>query len=304
MGGAIVRPLLDMDTIQIEITNNCPVGCANCTRLVGHHAKPYFMDFETFKAAVDSMADYPKMTGMMGGEPLLHPDFERMCDYMHEKIPPERCGLWSCLPKGKEHYREAIVRTFGHVFLNDQTRDDIMHAPILVPSCDIGMDAALAWYLIDKCWVQNTWSASINPYGAFFCEVAAALAMATGQGDTAWKVEPGWWRRSPKDFVAQMEALCPMCGAAMPLRKRASTDRVDDVGETMLEILKDTSPKIKAGRYQLYDKAEGVCVDQRPMATYKDLAYRDRIAERYGLFLVVNEKGFQTPYLKKNWEAA
>jgi hypothetical protein len=296
-----MRPLLDMDTIQIEITNNCPVGCANCTRLVGHHAKPYAMGFDTFTRAVDSLVDFPKMTGMMGGEPLLHPDFEAMCDYLHEKIPPERCGLWTCFPKGFERHRDVIARTFGNVFLNDQTRDDIMHAPILVPPCDLGMESWMAWYLIDKCWVQNTWSASINPHGAFFCEVAAALAMATGQKETAWPVEPGWWRRSPVDFTEQMRAFCPMCGAAMPLRKRASTEKVDDVGQTMLDMLREASPKIRAGRYRLYDKAQGVCVDTRPTATYKDLAYRDRIAERYGMFLTINERGFQTAHLSKRW---
>ena len=72
-----MRPLLNMDTIQLEITNACPNRCGNCTRFVGHHPKPFFMDFEFFKKAVDSMVTYPKMTGIMGGEPLLHPDFEK-----------------------------------------------------------------------------------------------------------------------------------------------------------------------------------------------------------------------------------
>ena len=44
----------DMRIIQIDITNACFHRCSNCTRFCGHHKKPFFMDFETFKRAVDS----------------------------------------------------------------------------------------------------------------------------------------------------------------------------------------------------------------------------------------------------------
>ena len=53
--------------------------------------------------------------------------------------------------------------------------------------------------LRDKCWVQNEWSASITPKGAFFCEIAAALDMLF-DGPGGWKIEPGWWRRTPEEF--------------------------------------------------------------------------------------------------------
>lgn len=300
-----MRPLLNMDTIQIEITNACLNRCGNCTRGVGHHEKPYFMDFEQFKTAVDSMVAYPKMTGMMGGEPLLHPDFEKMCKYLHSKIPPERCGLWTCFPAGFEHYREVIVETFGNIFLNDHTRDDVMHSPVLVSSNELPLEEWQKWFAIDSCWAQMSWSASINPYGAYFCEIAASLAMLLGKThdengvEIAWKVEPGWWTRVPMHFTHQIKEFCGLCGLAMPLKKRASVDGIDDISPKMLERIKNTSPKIKAGKYQAHDLQ--LMRDDRPYASYKDPQYRDVIAARYGIFLMNNGMNFQQPYLKKNW---
>jgi MoaA/NifB/PqqE/SkfB family radical SAM enzyme len=81
-----MRSIISMDTVQIEITNVCKNKCSNCSRFVGHHKNPYFMTFDDFKRAIDSMVDYPKMIGFQGGEPLLHPDFEKMCKYASSKI--------------------------------------------------------------------------------------------------------------------------------------------------------------------------------------------------------------------------
>lgn len=295
-----MRPIIDMDSVAVLITNQCINRCSNCTQLCGHHATPNFITFDEFKEAVDSMEAYPKMFGFHGGEPLLHPEFEKFCEYARSKLPKERLGLWTCLPKGKEHYREAITSTFGHIFLNDHTRNDILHGPILVASEEMPFADWYRWYLIDKCWVQNYWSASINSNGAFFCEVAASLSLLFDLGK-GWKVEPGWWNRTPKDYVEQMETYCKLCGCAMPLKKRESIDGRDDISPNMYKKLKDIcSPKFKQGKCIVHDLS--VCQDDRQIATYKDLTYRDNIAKRYGMFLILNEKGFQTPHLIKKWD--
>lgn len=296
-----MRPLIEMDTIQIEITNHCHNSCSNCTRLCGHHAKPYFMDIDYFKKAIDSMIGYPNMIGIMGGEPLLHPEFVAICEYAASVFPKEKLGLWTCFPKGKEKYREIIAKTFGHIFLNDQTRDDILHGPILVASAELNIPDAKRWELINDCWVQKYWSAAINPHGAFFCEVSAALSMLLDGGKPiqAWDVESKWWEKIPKDFKEQMEKYCVQCGAAMPLSKRASTDGKDDISPKMLDKLKDISPKIKQGKYIKHNLKTGQ--DNRQTATYKDRNYRDDIADRYGMFLTLNSLGFQTPHLKSDW---
>jgi hypothetical protein len=287
-----------MDTIQIEVTNACINECSNCTRFCGHR-KPYFMKFDQFKSAVDSMEGFPKMVGMMGGEPLLHPQFEKLCDYMLSKFPRSQLGLWSCFPKGYEHYREAICKTFGHIFLNDHTRSDILHAPILVSAEEVQPDPEDMWININECWVQNAWSASINPKGGFFCEIAAAMSLLF-DGNSGWPVGKNWWKRTPKDFIEQMKEYCPKCGCAFPLKRRSSLEGADDISPKNLERLKGKSKKIDSGKYVLTDLK---CFrEPGQMAAYKDQDYRDRTAARYGIFMILNEKGFLSPHLMKTFD--
>lgn len=295
-----MRPLADMDTIQIEVTNACIYSCSNCTRFCGHYRKPYMMSVEQFKEAVDSLVDFPHMVGVMGGEPLLHPKFEELCGYISSRIPPERTGLWTSLPDGYEDYREVIVRTFGNIFINDHKRDDIYHWHVLVGAEEVCPDRDYMWYLIHHCWLQNSWSASINPNGAWFCEIAGAMSILFDRKATAWKVEKGWWKRTPRDYNEQMDEFCRYCGCAMPLPKRRSVDQIDDISPENLLRIRDTSPKIKKGLYQVY--TGGLCMDDTPMAAYKDMNFRQAAARRYGMFLSLNEKGFCTPFLYKNWE--
>lgn len=295
-----MRRLIDMDTIQLEITSACPNRCSNCTRFVGHR-KPYFMDFEQFKEAVDSMVGYPKMMGFQGGDPLLHPDFERMCEYAISKIPKNQLGLWTTFPKGFEHYREAICKTFYHIFLNDHTRSDIFHHPPLVAIEEVISNRNVMWNMIDCCWAQMNWSASINPKGAFFCEIAASMSLLFGEGG-GWTVEPGWWYRIPKDFTSQMEQYCPRCGFPASLKRRSSKELVDDISPGNLNRLRGRSLKIDRGEYVVSDLK--MVTNQEPMASYKDMEYRKAIAKRYGIFLVVNSKNFITPYLQKDFQCA
>lgn len=243
------------------------------------------------------MKGFPKMTGIMGGEPLLHPEFEKFCKYALSQIPKEQLGLWSGFPKGLERYREIICQTFGNIFLNDHSRPDIFHCPILVAAEEVIPDKKEMFLAIDHCWLQESWSASINPKGAFFCEIAAAMSILFN-GSNGWKVEPGWWKRTVKDYKEQIEEFCPKCGVALNLKRRASIDGRDDISPKNLERLKGRSLKIDAGKYAVSDLK---IVDYpEPMASYKDEEYRANIADRYGIFLVYNEKGFQVPYLKKD----
>lgn len=289
--------LTQMDTIQIEITNACIFDCANCTRFV-KHVKPFMMSFEQFKTAVDSMEGYPNMVGIQGGEPLLHPQFEEFCEYIGSKFPKEKLGLWTTLPPGYEKYNKLIVDTFYHIFINDHTRPDIYHHPTLVAIKDVIKDEAEMWQKIDDCWAQKNWSASINPNGTFFCEMAASLSMLYPEEDSkAWPVEKGWWKRIPKDYTAQMEQWCPQCGMACNLKRRSSQDTIDDVSQHHVEKLKDKSSKIKKGKFLLHDDIEVKVEELQVMGAYKDTDYRNRIAGRYGMKVYVNEFGFWSPRL-------
>ena len=58
-----MRPLREMTVIQIEITNACSLKCANCTRHVGHHRKPFFMELDYIEKAIDSLEGFEVTLG-------------------------------------------------------------------------------------------------------------------------------------------------------------------------------------------------------------------------------------------------
>lgn len=269
----------DMKVIQIELTNGCPMRCANCTRFCGHHVKPFFMDFETFKAAVDSLKGFRGIVGIMGGEPTIHPEFRRFMEYYRKNVGYDEFsttlheptadfmrhvlangyhvdysnhrGLWtSVTPRYYEHF-ELIQDTFGYQLLNDHSHTS-MHQTHMVTRKELGIPDSEWFKLRDKCWVQNLWSASITPKGAFFCEIAAAMDATLG-GPGGWPIEPGWWQRKPEDFGDQLE-WCEMCSACLPMPSRDANDETDDVSPVWEAKLREiNSPKLRKGLVNTFD---------------------------------------------------
>lgn len=340
-----MRSPAEMATIQVELTSACTLKCSNCTRFSGTHAKPNFMSTEQFQKAIDSLAGYSQLphaiVGLMGGEPMLHPKFAEFCEYALAKIGRRKLGLWSTFPDSPNYskHAELIVKTFSVILLNDHSRDDIKHAPVLMaseehfrkvcqfckgskegifehqPCIECGgkgtiTDDASLFQAVDHCWVQESWSASINNKGAFFCEVAAALDdLFDGPG--GWPVEPDWWKRVPADFRAQMDWACRKCGAALPLtRERTSQDPKDDVSQGNLDrLIAIKSKKVARGEYNLRDKFEFdpklIEKGTYPHQTYKEEHYRQTIASRYGIRLVLDDRGYWEPTMAPaGWKPA
>jgi hypothetical protein len=271
-----------MRIIEIDITNACDKRCSNCTRLCGHHKKPYFMDFDTFKRAVDSLDGYRGIRGIMGGEPTLHPEFERFIRYLGSKFPkrenpfvsPQRyfieqvlrveiynferindgvervdivgAGMFSNMGASYKKHYEIITDILPFQGLNDHL-NPIFHQSALITRRELGIPDD-AWFAMrDACWLQNEWSAGITPKGAFFCEIAGVLDMLL-DGPGGWKIEPGWWTRAPEEFGDQLR-WCELCGFALDTFTRDSAEEVDDVSPEWHERLKQLqSPKLKSGR--------------------------------------------------------
>lgn len=330
-----MRSPAEMEFIQIDITNACNMRCSNCTRFCGNHEKVFFMDFDTFKRAVDSMEGFDGVVGLIGGEPTLHYDFERFAKYMKEKfgkpsggdamLYPQKdfihsihrrefasevvrkrsdgscymkkhgAGLWSNMSAGYRRHYEVIQDTFSVEYLNDHLNPSY-HQPGLFSRKDLGIPDEEWFRLRDRCWIQNTWSATITPKGAFFCEIAGALDMLF-DGPGGWKIESGWWKRKPEDFADQLH-WCEICGFALEGRTftRDSQEEIDDVSPTVYEILKNTgSPKLKKGDINLVKIEDGTIVenskpeDRRFVVGDRYIAkYEDRFQEKNSILFEIN----------------
>ena len=206
------------------------------------------MDKDTFVSACESLIDFPGVVGIMGGEPTIHPKFEELMHIFKEKIPQDiRRGLWTNGARYDQHKR-IIEETFlkEYIVFNDHNPEvPDFHQPLLVASKDVVPDYTERKELIDNCWIQKRWSASITPKGAFFCEVAAAQDhLLNGPG--GWKVEKDWWDKRPEEFQDQVEQYCHNCSACIPMHKVSAYEGYDYASKSMMEKLE----KLKTPRYQ------------------------------------------------------
>jgi len=266
--------------IQIDITNACQHSCANCTRFCGHHKKPYFMEEMAFEQAVKSMNGYKGMVGVMGGEPTIHPKFEQLINIYQQHIPAvplrgdvaepikdfcqhrnknlnrvdtNRRGLWTSLGKRYAQHYELTQDVFAHQSINDHTNTGL-HQALLITRKELGIPDEKWVKYRDECWIQNLWSSSITPKGAFFCEVAGALDMLF-DGPGGWPIVEGWWRRKPEDFGDQLQ-WCELCSACLPVPRKQAHSSQDIISPALLEKLKEVgSPKVLRGTFQAFDPA-------------------------------------------------
>lgn len=265
--------------IQIEITNACPHACSNCTRFTRLVSKPFWMDLPTFQKAVDSMAGYQGMLGIMGGEPTLHPDFARLVEYYREhwhpgpastagrkpiadfaayhaaelqpRVHTAKRGLWSSLGPGYAKHFELIQESFPYQCINTHT-NQARHQAILVGRRELGISDDDWRRLRDRCWVQRLWSSSITPKGCFPCEIMASLDMLY-DGPGGWPIEPGWWQRTPAEF-GDMLQWCELCGLALETPARLATDQRQDVSPDHARRLERIgSPAIATGLLEILD---------------------------------------------------
>lgn len=276
----------DMDCIKINLTNDCFNRCSNCSNFCGNHRKIYYMNWDTFRRACESFKanDYKGKTGITGGEPTLHPEFDKYIKYYDNVMPLEyyitgkswhdvnepiedlwsyqkqhweiglkdkRRGLWTSFGPGYAKHFELIRNVFDFQCINDH-RSETMHQISMITRKELKVPDDEWIELRDNCWIQNNWSASITPKGAFFCEIAGAMDMLL-DGPGGWPIEPGWWKRTPDDFGNQLEwcEMCSFCLRTPHVKSHSNTDIVSPVWHEKLNNI-GSKKKRKLFDFSLY----------------------------------------------------
>lgn len=101
--------------LQIWITRACDLGCFGCTQGSNLGGKPGRISVEQFETAVKSLEGYFGVFGVFGGNPALHPEFDRLCEILAANVPFEQRGLWCNHPRGR---MAAMRRTFNPAVSN------------------------------------------------------------------------------------------------------------------------------------------------------------------------------------------
>lgn len=247
-----MKPIYDAWLIQIEVTNACHLRCAHCSRGVRHIAKPFYMELDYVEKALQSLSDWPKGVGCMGGEPTLHPDFESICNLYRKYVPRHKAGLWTSGGPKFKRYENLIRDTFGILLYNDHSEVG-KHQPLMVAIEECVPDKDLREELLDNCWLQKLWSPAITPKGAFFCECAAVFDFLF-DGPGGYPLDNGWWKKNPSDFQDQREKYCRYCSISVPFPTVATDCEVDYVSAKNLKRLREAgSPWINKGKVVVVD---------------------------------------------------
>lgn len=281
-----MRPIFENTVIHVDITNACHLSCANCTRHVGHHRKPYFMSLDTVRKAILSLEGCPARVGIMGGEPCLHPKFLDVLALVREMIPDKRRReFWTSGFKWDE-YKDAILETFDEdrISFNNHEQTTGKHQPLLVAIEEVVEDPVLRKMLIDNCPFQARWSASITPKGAFFCEIAASLDWLF-DGPGGYPIEPGWWNKVQNQFQDQVDRYCGKCSGAIPMpaysdgRGGRDGPTIDVVSRGNLErLLKVGSKKAQAGCCKVWEFPITTEEIEKNKVGWKPRQFRDFVA--------------------------
>ena len=286
----------DQRTIQIDVTNACVRGCANGTRFCGLHKKPFFMDYDYFCKAVDTLVDHPGLIGIMGGEPTLHPKFKEMCEYLHSKVDPEIRVKEGSRKYPTDSFIEMqrrfeldeyeiheyadgprpIIRGAGlwtsmtrlyqknleviqdtFNFQNLNDHNNVsFHQPVLIIRKDMGIDDNTWEKLKNQCWINQEWSGSVTPKGCFFCEVAGALDILY-DGPGGLPLEEGWWKKDINAYKDQFH-WCELCGVPLKTFARDAREEVSDISKTNYELLKTKDTvKFDEGKLNVVEIKDG-----------------------------------------------
>lgn len=285
-------------TIQIWVTRACDRSCPNCTQ--GSNLKPYrdkshmFMSLDNFETAVRSLEDYFGVVGIFGGNPVLHPQFDTLCEILSSYIHKSQRGVWCNNPLGKGRLlREVFNPSYSNLNVhgNAAAYDEFVrdwpeshpfglspstHAPVHGSMLDLGTTEGERWRRIANCDLNQRWSALIGQFRgeprAWFCEIAGSQSMLWQEDerypDTGMYPEPGWWKRSMQEFAEQARHHCHRC--LVPLKGKGSMDN-----DTESQITQEYQPvyQLKKGSVKVIDEYAAA----KPFAKERATAYNEAI---------------------------
>ena len=104
--------------------------------------------------------------------------------------------------------KDVILDTFDkdRIAYNEHSTPGGKHTPLLVSIDEVVEDKKLMWEMIDNCWIQSQWSASITPKGGFFCEVAASLDYLF-EGPGGYEIKKAGGRKNQKIFKIRLKDI-------------------------------------------------------------------------------------------------
>lgn len=248
-----MKPISQAWAGLIDITYYCGRECVYCTRYDRHLGnKRYHMTLDQLEKALISYQGFNGLIGIIGGDPLLYPEFDKACEIIRKYYPPIKMHLFTSIDPQKSKWKDDIYKTFAHIAYHPHTKEQeesFYHQPSTIAIMDVVEDEELQDELIDDCWVQRKWCPTITNDGAYFCEVGAGIAKLLGVA--GYDISPNWWQRKPEDFGQQLN-LCKFCGMCIPMNRQHMANKKEKISPSILKLLQASNLPI--GDYELFDR--------------------------------------------------
>jgi organic radical activating enzyme len=236
---------------HIDITNNCHISdCVYCSRFERHVPKEarYNMSLEQIEKILLAYKNARNQISLIGGEPQLHPQFKEICELLLKHNPKTRYGLWTSINPEKSKYKDIIKKTFNFVAFNEHNENQLntcKHQPLTTALIDMVVNSELRKELVEQCYFKNKWCSTVNPLGAYHCEIAASIGYLFNI--PGWEVKENWWLN---DWHDQYE-LCLLCGGCIPQERQLICNKKQKISKTFLKMLIEHNCNI--GDYELID---------------------------------------------------
>ncbi len=198
--------------VEMQLTLRCQIACTNCNRLMGRFPDQGTQDDMSVRQVmrfVEQLAASPvqvKRLKLLGGEPLLHPEFERVYHVLGAatiegfiqsvKIECNRIIARPDLPKYN------AIRWAGKPFNRKR------HLPACWSPTDLGLPTPNA-----PCSMPRICGVSLDAYGYSLCSVCSRMLSVFMREDLYVDEFPADWRNV---FAETIEEICPHCIFSAP----------------------------------------------------------------------------------------
>ncbi|BAI61025.1 conserved hypothetical protein [Methanocella paludicola SANAE] len=202
-----------LDNIEIDITFKCNLKCYNCDRSCTQAPSELTMSLEQIRKFIDESISNDKHWSrirVLGGEPTLHPDIDKilkiLLDYKENYSPTTWLEL-TTNNFGPEVNRK-LLKVPRKIYVNNTRKmgrfQKKFEAFNLAP-CDNRIYAFTDF--TNACWITNDCGMGLNRYGYYQCGAAGSIDRVFGM-NIGLKKLPVY----QSEFYDQKTNLCSLCG--------------------------------------------------------------------------------------------
>lgn len=208
----------DYTKIEIDITYDCNLKCKGCNRSCGLAPSRQRMsldDIDRFIKESISLGIKWNLINILGGEPTLHPDFEKIIETLHNnyiEVYSENTILQVVSNGYHENSRMLCdkIRNYKNVRIDYGSYKQSNRIDYFTSFNDAPCDHAEHFCndYSKGCWVAHHCGLNLNYQGYYACSVCGAIDRVVGYNQAASTLS----ELNQQKIISHFQQFCPLCG--------------------------------------------------------------------------------------------